>query len=132
VYTAGHSSAATLSLLVAQEEPRVSACVAFAPVTDLLKFLGPGFTGAAPPDYLDFLKRSSPLVGASKLRRPLFLFHAEDDTVVSVGESERFAEEVRKVNPAVTLVRAGSGGHYQPMVEQGIPQAIEWLRKLAG
>lgn len=132
VYTAGHSSAATLSLLVAQEEPRVSACVAFAPATDLIKFLGPEFIGMVPPDYLAFLKRSSPLNAASRLRRPLFLFHAEDDRVVSIAETERFAEEVRKVNPSVTFVRAERGGHYRPMVEQGIPRAIEWLKKLAG
>ncbi len=40
VYTAGHSSAGTISLLVAEREPRVRAAVAYAPASDVEKFLG--------------------------------------------------------------------------------------------
>ena len=36
---AGHSSAATLALLVAENEPQLSACVAYAPVVDIRQFI---------------------------------------------------------------------------------------------
>ena len=35
LFAVGHSSAATLALLVAENEPRIAACVAFAPVVDI-------------------------------------------------------------------------------------------------
>src|SRR6185369_9853980 len=37
IYTAGHSSAGTLALLVASHDQRIKGCAAFAPVTDVPK-----------------------------------------------------------------------------------------------
>ncbi|MET0649506.1 MAG: prolyl oligopeptidase family serine peptidase [Pyrinomonadaceae bacterium] len=131
IFTAGHSSAATTSLLVAEREPRVRACVAYAPVTDLEKYFGEealkGLASAI-PGYREFVRRASPHAGAKDLRCPLFLFHAEDDENVAITESVNFAGEVSKHNPAVTFVRAAQGGHYDSMIEEGVPKAIEWLK----
>jgi hypothetical protein len=58
------------------------------------------------------------------------LFCAEDDNVTTVSDVERFAAEVKKNNSDVTFVRSPSGGHYRPMILQGIPEAIKWFNAL--
>lgn len=133
IITAGHSSAGTTSLLVAGRDPRVRACVAYAPETDVEKALGPksvAFLCKLMPDYQAFLARTSPHAGAKNLRCPLFLFHAEDDTCIDVAESAAFAKEVGKNNPAVVFVKVAKGGHYDAMVNEGIPRAIAWIKSL--
>ena len=133
IYTAGHSSAGTTSLLVAEREPRIRACIAFAPVTNVEKFLGREAIRAfsyAIPDYQEFIKRTSPHAWVYNLRRPLFLFHAEDDENVAIAETEEFADEASKYSASVTFVRASKGGHYEAMLNEGIPKAIEWLKAL--
>ena len=37
LYTAGHSSAACQALLLAEKDPRIRACIAYAPVVDVAK-----------------------------------------------------------------------------------------------
>src|SRR5207249_2157891 len=84
IYVAGHSSAGTLALLVAEHEPRIKACVAFAPCTDLetrLRPVTPRLEKAI-PGYKDFIRTSSPKTNADKLKCPVFLFHAKDDNNV--------------------------------------------------
>jgi dipeptidyl aminopeptidase/acylaminoacyl peptidase len=133
IYTAGHSSAATLSLLVAEHEPGIKGCVAFAPASDVEKRLGAQGVAAldgAVPGFADFVRRTSPLTNAARLRCPLFLFHADDDTNVKVEESARFADLVRRTNSRVTFVRVPTGGHYEPMIREGIPRAIAWFQSL--
>ena len=136
LYSAGHSSAGRVSLLLAETDPRIAACVAYAPVTDperrafeiaadAAQYLESNVDG-----FRDFLKKTSPVQQAAQLRCPLFLFHAADDSRISIAESEAFAELVKKTNPRVTFVRAASGDHYDSMVEEGVPQAIEWLEKV--
>jgi len=82
------------------------------------------------PDCREFLKRTSPHAGVKNLSCPLFLFHAEDDEKVAIAESAEFAKEVGKHNSAVTFVRTAKGGHYDAMLNEGIPKAIEWLKTL--
>jgi acetyl esterase/lipase len=81
IYAAGHSSAATLSLLVAAEDPRIKACVAYAPVTNLPRRLGPAVAelSAKIPGFADFVKESSPSTHVDKLKCPVFLFHSRKD-----------------------------------------------------
>ena len=132
IYVAGHSSAATLSLLVAERDPRVKACVAYAPVTDIETHLGPHTVKVLSnvQGFRDFIKDNSPLTHAAQLSCPLFLFSADDDSVVPPEQSARFAEAVRGVNPAVTYVRVPSGDHYDSMIHEGVPRAIRWLKEL--
>lgn len=133
IYTAGHSSAGTISLLVAEREPRVRAAVAYAPASNVEKFLGEDKVAAFDsiiPDYREFLRRTSPYAGAKDLNCPLFLFHAEDDKVVAISYSEDFVKEVSSHNPSVTFVRVAKGGHFSAMSDEGIPKAIEWLKAL--
>ncbi|HVR40935.1 MAG TPA: prolyl oligopeptidase family serine peptidase, partial [Thermoanaerobaculia bacterium] len=136
LYSAGHSSAGRLSLLLAESDPRIAACVAYAPVTDverrvdtIAKDAG-RFLQSNLPGFREYLKRTNPIRQIANLRCPVFLFHSEDDSRISIAESEAFVEALAKTNPRVTFVRATHGDHYDSMIEEGVPQAIAWLRKL--
>jgi len=135
LYSAGHSSAGRIASLTAESDSRIAACVAYAPVTDVERrvneiapeagqFLEANLTG-----FREFLKDTSPVRQIEKIQCPVFLFHAEDDSRISIRESEAFAETLKKTNPKVTFVRVARGDHYESMVDEGVPKAIEWLRE---
>ena len=129
IYIAGHSSAATLALLVAAFEPRIKACAAYAPVTDVearLAKVTPALDRAL-PGFQTFLQFSSPKTHIDKLKCPVFLFYATDDGNVPPQHSIDFAANLKKTNPNVKLVSAQKGGHYDSMIREGIPKGIAWL-----
>lgn len=136
LYSAGHSSAGRLSLLLAESDPRIKACIAYAPVTDPERRAYEIVPDAAHylesnmPGFRDFLKASSPLQKIGQLHCPVFLFHAEDDSRIPIAESQAFADALKKTNPRVTFIRVAHGDHYDAMIEEGVPQAIEWLQGL--
>jgi dipeptidyl aminopeptidase/acylaminoacyl peptidase len=133
LYVAGHSSAATLALLVAEREPRVKACAAFASVTDIEARLGPRVVKALSvlPGFGEFIHEYSPLTHASELTCPLFVFGADDDDVVQPSQPALFAAAAAKVNRNVTYVHVPTGGHYDSMIKEGVPRAVEWLKGLS-
>jgi dipeptidyl aminopeptidase/acylaminoacyl peptidase len=136
LYSAGHSSAGRISLLLAESDPRIAACVAYAPVTDpdqRAREIAPEaaqYLEANVSGFGEFLKRTSPIHNLGQLRCPTFLYHAEDDTRIPIRETEKFVESLKKTNPRVTFVRGASGDHYDSMIEEGMPKAIAWLRGL--
>jgi dipeptidyl aminopeptidase/acylaminoacyl peptidase len=132
IYIAGHSSAGTLALLAAEYEPRIKACAAYAACTDVEERLAKStpVLDSAIPGYREFLRFSSPKTAPERLKCPAFLFHAEDDATVPVRHSTDFAALLQKTNPQVTLVTSAKGGHYNPMIREGIPKAIEWLGRI--
>ena len=135
VVAAGHSSAATLALLVAASDPRIKGCIAYAPVCDVEGHL-PETTfntlSGVIPNFRSFLQNSSPVNHISELRCPVFLFHADDDSVVPENGVTDFAERLKKSNPKVTFVRVSSGDHYDSMIGEGIPAGIRWVKSLTG
>src|SRR6185436_19648455 len=106
IYSAGHSSAGTMSLLFAEHEPRLAGCIAFAPCSDVQKFIG-GFRlrlmKSSHQGIADFVVQSSPKTHVSRLNCPVFLFHAQDDEVVEVRETEEFVSLLRLQGRDVTL-----------------------------
>ena len=132
IYAAGHSSAATLVLLLAATDDRVRAVIAHAPVTDVEGRFAeaiPDFEMAI-PSYGTFLRQISPIQHAGELaQKPVFLFHALDDRAVAPRESEALFEAMQPRHPHTRRVTT-RGDHYQPMLDEGIPQAIEWLATL--
>lgn len=138
LYSAGHSSAGRISLLLAESDPRIAACVAYAPVTDperRAQEIGPDafrYLDSHLPGFREFLARTSPLRQIGQLHCPTFLFHSEDDSRIPIAESQAFVEALQKTNPRVTFVRGTRGDHYDSMIEEGVPRAIRWLRDLPG
>jgi dipeptidyl aminopeptidase/acylaminoacyl peptidase len=131
IYIAGHSSAGTLALLVAEHEPRIKACVAYAPVTDVEARLAPVIATLDHqiPGYRSFLHESAPKTHAAKLKCPVFLFYATDDSNVPPSQTTDFAAQLKATNSAVTVESVAHGGHYESMIRDGIPKGIAWLRK---
>ncbi len=129
LYVAGHSSAATFALLLAEHTRFVKGCVAYAPVVDLaarvdvarqnrLRMLGVD----------DLFTRLSPRAGESKLSCPVFLFHSRDDGFVPFEQTEAFAERLRSMDKPVMLELVDEGDHSESMLKQGIPRGVAWLK----
>ena len=135
IYAAGHSSAATLSLLVSEYEPRIKACIAYAPVCNVVSHLGDQTIASLArmvPEFREFIGNSSPDKSPTKLTCPVFLFHANDDSVVSTTQVMTFAMTLKKTNPDVVVVQVAKGNHYDSMIREGIPKGIQWLKGLSG
>ncbi len=133
IYVAGHSSAATLSLLVAANDPRIKAAIAYAPATELEKNLSDvldHFNNYV-PGFKDFIKENSPKNNISKINIPVFIFQAEDDSVIPFEDTKIFVSELQKVNSNVTFITAKKGDHYDSMIQEGMPKGIDWLSKIA-
>jgi dienelactone hydrolase len=130
IYAAGHSSAATHALLFAEHEPRLAGVIAYAPAVNVPKRFGPILRVLAfqLPGVVDFAAQSSPHTHANRLKCPTFLFHCEDDTNCPIADTRNFASQVKQQGTEATFVTAASGGHYQSMIDEGIPAAIKWLR----
>ena len=60
---------------------------------------------------------------------PVFLFHAEDDSNVPCEQSKAYASTR---GDRVKIVTVPAGDHYDSMIHNGIPAAIDWLKPLAG
>ena len=62
IYAAGHSSAATHALLLAEHEPRLAGVIAYAPAIDVPKRFGPllPIFRFLLPGLVDFVTQSSP------------------------------------------------------------------------
>lgn len=129
IHSAGHSSAGTMSLLFAEHEPRLAGCIAYAPCTDVPAFItGVRALSFTHPGIADFVVQSSPNTHESRLNCPVFLFHAEDDGNVDVEETEEFATRLQQKGRDVTLKIVPTGDHYDSMIDEGIPAAIQWLK----
>jgi dienelactone hydrolase len=132
IYAAGHSSAATAALLLAEHEPRLAGCMAYAPCYDLpqrLTSFGVRGLSLILPQFSDFAVQSSPRTHEARLNCPVFLFHAEDDSNVPCEDSRAAERRLKALGKDVTLVTVPTGDHYDSMIEQGIPRAIQWLKQ---
>jgi dienelactone hydrolase len=133
IYVAGHSSAGTLAILFAEHENRIRGCIAYAPVTDVLKHYDRiantskvKLSGA----LRELLSRTSPSRHAAKLECPLWLFHAETDPVVPVDDSRAFVQTLKEHRKNAQLVTVPRGDHRGTVLAVGVPSAIEWLGDL--
>lgn len=134
VFAVGHSSAATVALRVGAELPEVKGIVAFNGVIDVetrTAELGE-LVQLSSPQGMPQLRLSSPLRHLTELRRkPIFLFHTEDDSAVPVAETRLLAAQLAPLAPPSEVVIVPSGDHYDAMLAQGIPAAMLWLDELA-
>lgn len=138
IYMTGHGSAGTLAILFAEHEPRIKACLAFAPLTDVNTYLAEKglFKSKAArqvfPGAEEFSTRVSPVNHLSRLGCPVFLFQAHDDTVEPVVNAMKFVEQAKSLGKNVTYQEEETGDHYASMVDEGLYAALEWLRDKRG
>ncbi len=133
LYVWGHSSAATLALLLASKDARVSKCVAMAPCTDLNKRLGELQSDRAAskvlPKLPEYFKNGSPITYVNKLTCPVFVAHARDDDNEPFEDTEIYVQELNKAGGKVTFADLNTGGHYEAMLKKAIPQAVQWISR---
>lgn len=131
LYAVGHSSAGTLALILAANEPRIRGVVAFAPAVDLKKRFGKDITDAFRKDGLSALAESySPRNNEDKLQnKEVFLFHAQGDRTVEASESIGMHSRLKanRQAPNIELKLVPAGDHYNSMIRDGIPAAIQWV-----
>ncbi len=132
IYCAGHSSAATISLVLAAKEPRIAAGIAYAPATNLELRLSDVIRDPSSSQLLTgigvFARENSPITYVGQTRCPLFVFHAKDDSNEPFSTTSQYVEMLKQRQADVTFKTADRGDHYQSMIDQGIPAAIDWLR----
>lgn len=130
IMAVGHSSAATLALLAAENDARLRGVVAFAPgqYND-----DEGIRGLerAVPGISELLTTFNPAAPANleRLDSPVFLFTAEDDGNIPAAKTRELASALRSRGKRVTLETTPSGGHYDAMINPGISKAIDWARR---
>ncbi len=130
---AGHSSAATLALLVAENEPGLSACVAYAPVVDIRQFIpadAQKAVAALVPGAGQFFTKYNPRDGEANIRCPVFVFFAEDDELALAPQDKALCERLEAAHKVVTMSTVKTGGHHASMIQRGIPAAIRWLESI--
>lgn len=131
IYVAGHSSAGTLALQMATAEPRLAGALAYAPVADLSKRLGDLLSepsiAVQLPSLSGYLARYSP----AKLKPacPLFVFAAKNDQNEPFRDTQIYVSRIRSQVPRgdATFSETATGGHYQSMIDDGIPRGIQWI-----
>jgi len=129
IYIAGHSSAGTLALLYSQHQTNIDGCIAYAPVCDVEAHLE-GMESVY-GDSLDYFAcKSSPMTHAKHLECPTLLFYAKDDDVINTEEIESFKTLIEPTCKNVSIQTVPNGGHYDAMIEHGIPAGIEWLKSI--
>jgi acetyl esterase/lipase len=132
VFVVGRSSAGTLALLIAENEPGVAGCVAFAPAVDLALRYPPQiqtqFIQTCPPAKKLFAQLN-PRTGEAGIQCPVFLFYADDDAPVA-SQVRDLAQRLSSAGKTVTAEHVPDGGHNDSMIREGIPRAIYWLMSL--
>lgn len=132
IYTAGHSSAATVSLLMAANEERLAGAIAFAPITDLnIRLDGIDDDRSVRrtlPGISTYLRTGSPVTYTERFKCPLFVFHARDDSNEPFQNTEKFVNQLKASSTKVDFAVVNTGDHYDSMIQSGIPQAIHWIR----
>jgi dienelactone hydrolase len=132
IFTAGHSSAANVSLLMAAHQPLLAGSVAYAPICDvsdsIKELIETPMVTWAFPGIRSFAKRSSPATHAAKTKVPVFVFAAQDDERISLEDVRAYGLAVKDAGGDSKVTTGANGGHYQSMIDKGIPAGIAWMK----
>jgi acetyl esterase/lipase len=79
------------------------------------------------PGFAAFTKRKSPLLNVDSYNKPMFLFHADDDVVVTQDDTLKFVSLMKAAKKPITFWEVAGGGHYQPMIDTGLTEGIKFL-----
>jgi dienelactone hydrolase len=127
LYACGHSSSADVALNLAAGDKRIRAVCAYAPRTDVEAWWADPKMEKVIPGFKAFATRKSPLRHAGDINCPVFLFHADDDSMVPLADNQAFADAMKAANKKVVFKTVPRGDHYDSMIKQGIPDGIEFL-----
>lgn len=130
VFVAGHSSAGTLALTLCARLENLRGCVAYAPDVDLIASLGELIDILEPyiPGERAFITSISPIELVGQIRSPVMIFNAQDDDTVPIAAIQTYAQRADQAGLEIDRVVVERGGHYQSMIDRGIPAGITWMR----
>lgn len=133
VYAVGHSSAGTVALSLAQESTGIRGCIAYAPVVDLKQKFGQAALRIFSDRDLNlegYINDHSPMENIGKIKCPLFLFTAKDDSAVPPAALRLYVQKLQEAGKKPEYKEVETGEHYDSMIKEGIPAGIAWLKKL--
>lgn len=81
------------------------------------------------PGLQAFASGTSPMNHVDSFACPVFIFHARDDSNEPFKRTESFVNLMKASGKQITFLAADNGDHYQSMIDQGIPAAVEWIQK---
>jgi acetyl esterase/lipase len=119
LYACGHSSAAVVAVNLAAADSRIRACCAYAPRTDVEAWWNDPKMEKVVSEFAAFATQHSPLRHVNGFNCPVFLFHADDDSMVPLSDNLSFARAMRAAGKDLTLDRVSSGDHYDSMIQRG-------------
>lgn len=130
VFIAGHSSAASLALTLCARLENLRGCVAYAPDVDLVASVGEFGDIVEPfiPGERAFIASISPIEQIDRIRSPVMIFNARDDDVVPIAAIDTYVRRAEQAGVTVNRVVVARGGHYESMIDEGIPAGIAWMR----
>ena len=130
LFACGHSSAAVVALNLARGDSRIRACCAYAPCTDVETWWkGPKMEQLI-PGFGAFATRKSPLRNVDAISCPVYLFHADDDSMVQLADNQRFADAIHSAGKQIVFERVATGDHYESMINEGIPKGIKFMESM--
>ena len=131
LYCAGHSSAGTVALDVAAADKRIRAVCAYAPCCDVTQRWGDDLPKleTVVPGVTDFAAQVSPINHASEFHCRVFVFHADDDQNVSTANVWAFLNALLAAGKPYGFSSVPTGGHYQSMIDEGIPRGIDFFKR---
>ncbi len=131
IYAAGHSSAATTALALAQASEQVNGVAVYAPPVDLLRLLDPLLPVLEDFDEVgDFLQKFSAYQNAEKITCPVLVFYSSDDELMDSAMIASYVGKLQDSKTPVRLVKADTGGHYQSMIDAGIASGVDWFQRI--
>jgi len=132
IFAVGHSSAGSHALLLGEHDNRIAGVVAYAAACNIPKRIPPFMARllASKEKRLgDFLTQSSPHTHATRMNCPVLLCHAEDDSNVPVSDSREMHAALQAAGKRSELLIVPQGDHYSEMLDQCVPQGINWLKQ---
>lgn len=132
IFVAGHSSAGTVALLCAEHLDGLAGCVAYAPCSDVEGFLSEFIDDieGVLPNARQYMVDGSPMNHVEQLGCPVMVFHAVDDRIIRVSESNSFSSRGKQAGGNITLELVPRGGHYDSMINDGINKAVTWMNRI--
>ncbi len=129
VFAAGHGAAGAHAILLAAEEPRVRAVVAYAPMTRLTTEIGTVIAiDKVIHGYASFVRWSLPENRAPDVNAPLFIYQSKQDEVVRASHTRAYVESLGRAGKAVDYVEVPRGDHVEGMLQDGMARGLTWLR----
>jgi dipeptidyl aminopeptidase/acylaminoacyl peptidase len=129
IYVAGHSSAASLALRVAQVSDVPRAVAAFSPVTDWTEFFKERMENLS-EESRKYLEDASAVNHVGQTKCPVLLTHGTKDTIAPISHSEVMAGKLKELEKPCEFVRIPEGDHYFSMLKVGIPLSLAFFSEM--